>query len=239
MATVAAQEAVHVSYLEGALGGQAVEPCKYTFPSTNPATFLNFASRIEGAGVSAYLGGAGVLQDKNSVLQAGSVLAVEARHTAYLRYARSFLTNGGDIPTTEKSPFPSPFDIPLTPSEAYTIASRYIVSCPEGNAAKLSGITQFPLLNLLNTESIVTGSTIEVQPQSGFQAQGQSLYAAFPTVTGPIIQPVSESSNGYSTTVPAGLTGQAYIVLTNSASTVDDSTIVAGPALLQVNNPTV
>lgn len=228
-----------MAYLEGELGGNAVQPCNYTFPATNPATFLNFASRIEGVGVSAYLGGAGLLQDKESVSTAGSVLAVEARHVAYLRYARSFLTNGGDIPTTEKAPFPSPFDIPITPSEAFTIASRYIVSCPEGNAAKLSGITQFPLLNLLTTESIVTGSTIEVRPQQGFRAQGQSLYAAFPTFNGTIIQPVTVSSNGYSTTVPAGLTGQAYIVLTNSASTVDDSTIVAGPALLQVNNPVV
>lgn len=52
---------------------------------------------------------------------AGSILSVEARHSAYLRAAQ------GQVP------FAQAFDNTLDFNEVYTVASPFIVSCPDSN----------------------------------------------------------------------------------------------------------
>ena len=54
---------------------------------------------------------------------AGSILTVESRHSSYIRAS------------LKESPFPSPFDVPLTFDEVYTLAAPFIVpgSCPSSN----------------------------------------------------------------------------------------------------------
>jgi len=46
-------ERTHVSAIRSILGNQAVEPCTYSFPSTDPYFFSVLASVLEGVGVSA------------------------------------------------------------------------------------------------------------------------------------------------------------------------------------------
>merc|ERR1712000_600303 len=56
----------HVSFLAGALAGQAVNEATYSF--------LGLSSVLEGVGVSAYLGAAQAIVDKGYLTAAGSVL---------------------------------------------------------------------------------------------------------------------------------------------------------------------
>jgi hypothetical protein len=63
-----------------------------------------------------------------------------------------------------------------------------------------------------------------------------TFHAAWATVKGPIFTEALVHSNGksFEVVVPAGVHGQSYVVLTSSGTTVSDSTIVAGPALVEV-----
>lgn len=64
----------------------------------------------------------------------------------------------------------------------------------------------------------------------------KNAYAAWASITGPIFTNVTLSSNGQSawTKVPAGVAGQSYVVINKNAKQVTDSTILAGPAIVEI-----
>lgn len=177
---VSSDESTHVSFLTAALtkaGATPVKECTYNFPLTDVKTFLSTASVLEGVGVSAYLGAAADIMSKDYLTAAGSILTVEARHTAYIRNAIA------------ESPFPSPFDVPLDFNEVYTLAAPFIVSCPSDNPAL--PVKAFPTLtaSMDNPKNITAGTKITlltpkvvVKPADGTS----QIYAAFITVTGPV-----------------------------------------------------
>ena len=78
------------------------------------------ARLVELVGVSAYIGGASLIEDKNVLNAAASILTIEARHQTVLN-----LLNGG---TT----VPASFDAGLTPSEVLAIAGGFISGCDVG-----------------------------------------------------------------------------------------------------------
>lgn len=155
---------------------------------------------------------------------AGSILTVEARHSAYLRAAL------GEAPSAQA------FDNPLDLDEVYTVASPFIASCPSSNG-KLP-VKAFPSLTMSSTATTVnTGDQVDLVVGSGFDKSkaGSDISAAFITVTGPVWADFKAGDNGkYTVTVPKGVSGQSYIVLTKGNTQATDDTIVAGPAIIEV-----
>jgi hypothetical protein len=82
----------------------------------------------------------------------------------------------------------------------------------------------------------MNGSTATLMAGPGFNSTSNStLSAAFITVTGPVWAPLKSLNNSqFVVTIPGGVEGQSYIVLTSSMSGVSDDNIVAGPAIVEV-----
>ncbi|KAJ5719711.1 hypothetical protein N7493_007289 [Penicillium malachiteum] len=222
---VALDEKTHVAFLTKALtaaGASPVKRCSYAFPSHDVESFIALASILEGVGVSAYLGAAASIATKEYLMAAGSILTVEARHSAYLRASLS------------EVPFPQPFDDPLDFDEVYTLASPFITSCPASNG-KLP-VKSFPSLTVTSTRTVVSGSKVHLVAGNGFDDSNPSnLYAAFIGVTGPIWAPLTfKGDKTLTVTIPAGIAGQSYVVITKGKKQVTDDNIVAGPAIIEV-----
>ncbi|KAK4555159.1 hypothetical protein LTR86_007925 [Recurvomyces mirabilis] len=132
---IAYDEQQHVLALSAALTAAGVTPnqaCQYSFPYTDVPSFITLSSVLEDVGTSAYLGGAGLITSKAYLTVAGSILATEARHTAFQRTAI------GEVP------MPNPFQTPLDPTSVYTLAAMFITSCPTTNTPL--PFTPFPAL---------------------------------------------------------------------------------------------
>ncbi len=102
-------EAAHVAAVMSTiqkLGGTPVTKGNYNLPAlTDRAQVLGLLATVEQVGVSAYLGAAGYIQNKDILAAAASIMQVEGRHTALIRFLL-------DLP-----PVPDAFVSPLTPAE--------------------------------------------------------------------------------------------------------------------------
>lgn len=97
---VGEHEAAHVTALQQALGSAAGKKPQFDFKGTtgSEGTFLRTAMTLEDTGVSAYQGQADKIKTTAVLASAGAILAVEARHAAWVR----------DIIGAGKSPVPAP-----------------------------------------------------------------------------------------------------------------------------------
>ena len=179
---ISSDEQTHVAFLTAAIiKAQAtpVKECTYDYGVSDPKSFVMLASILEGVGVSAYLGAAADIMSAAYLTAAGSILTVESRHSSYIRASLS------------ESPFPSPFDVPLSLDEVYTLAAPFIVSCPSDNPTL--PVKAFPMLTSSpKNGNITAGSKITLlTPDSIIKpADGKSqIYGAFITVTGPVFVP--------------------------------------------------
>jgi len=202
---IAGHEAQHVALLSGALGTAATQPCSYTFPVTDPASFMAVATIIENVGVSAYLGAASSITEAAYVTVAGSILTTESRHQAWL---------GSSV--TKGAAWSGPEDTPLDFSEVYSIASAFITACPATNPTL--PVKAFPALTVGSDGTITTTASTDgtyVQVLSGLAS------AVYPVVNGKAV--------GLPT--PQGI---SYFILTTSSdnSKVSDDNIVAGPYIM-------
>lgn len=112
-------EAAHVETLSQVirdLGGTPVDAANYDFGVTDATSFLNTAAAVENLGVSAYDGAASFLSNQDLLTAAGTIVAVEARHAAYLNLLTQLL------------PWPGAFETPLPPEEVLAAANQFIVS---------------------------------------------------------------------------------------------------------------
>jgi len=158
-----------------------------------------------------------------------SVLGIEERHTSYLRAVQG------------EAPIPQPFENPLTFNEVYTLASAFIVSCPDSNAAKPQlDLSAYPALALGTSGTIKSGDTILIETPGyslvSISGDDSPLYAAFITILGPIFVDAVPTDGGFNVVVPDGINGQSYAVLTGCNEAVTDETISAGPVIVEITN---
>jgi len=218
-------ETTHVEYLTAALtklGQKPVGQCVYNFDLSSPSAAIMLSSVLEGVGVSAYLGAAARIADPAYITAAGSILTVEARHSSYIRAA------------LQESPFPAPFDIALDFNPVYSLAAQFIVSCPTTNGPL--PFTAFPPLALAPSQYKYTnGSSITFDTKKGQLDSSKPVYAVFFIPGGPVFVPAKYTHNyEFKSTIPAGASGQTYVVLQYVNTKVDDSTIIVGPAVFEV-----
>lgn len=119
VAVIGEHEAAHVATLTQVvtdLGGMPVERAEYDFGVTDAASFLAVAQVLENVGVAAYDGAGQFLRNAELLTAAGSIVAVEARHAAYLNLLNM------------ESPFPAAFETPMTPEEVLAAAGGFIVN---------------------------------------------------------------------------------------------------------------
>lgn len=119
MAEIGQHEADHVTTLTQVitdLGGEPVAAATYDFGVTDAQSFLRTAAAVENLGVSAYDGAGAFIENPELLTAAGSIVAVEARHAAYLNQI------------TGTPAFSDAFETPMTPDEVLEIAGPFIVS---------------------------------------------------------------------------------------------------------------
>jgi hypothetical protein len=119
MMVIGEHEAAHVTTLTDVitqLGGEPVAAAQYDFGVTDAASFLATAATLENVGVAAYDGAGAAIESPELLTAAGSIVAVEARHAAYLNLI------------TGTSPFPAAVETPMTPDEVLEAAGPFIVS---------------------------------------------------------------------------------------------------------------
>jgi len=162
--------------------------------------------------VSAYAGAAQFISNKDYLTAAAVVLSTEARHAAWVASA----VNKG-------TPWSGALDAPLGLNEVYSLAAPFITSCPSTNP--VLPVKAFPALAIANpvpgVESAVDASMATSPPThiAFFVGLAKTFV---PIVNGKVL-------------IPKGLGGQIYAVATTSGDTASDSTIVAGPAPLQIS----
>ncbi|MCJ1413769.1 hypothetical protein MMC32_000094 [Xylographa parallela] len=218
-------EEQHVELLTSALaaaGATPVAACTYKFPYTDPKSFVTLASILEGVGTSAYLGGAPLIASKTYLGVAGSILVTESIHTSLQRF------NLGEVAPA------NPYGTALGLNPVYTLAAEFIVSCPSTNAAL--PVMAFPALTATQgipaaPDMTFTFTTTTSMPSTFFVTfvSGLSTTSVAGSMMGSMIV----------ATIPETAMGQTYVFITNAnvTSSIMDSMILNGPAILEVTPP--
>jgi hypothetical protein len=217
-------ESAHTQFLDAALdavGDAPITGCTFNFDKalTDVATMAAVARVVEAVGVGAYLGGAGLVDDKSVLTAAASILTIEARHQAFLN-----VLNGA-------TGIPQAFDIPLTPKQVLSLAAGFISGCDVQGALKIQAN---PPLAITNNGTVQPGTLLTFDSPALASAQGQDLSCQMlvggnaTALSLPLAQCI----------VPTGINGPVVILLTTGLAPLDakvilkdDPSIIAGPAI--------
>lgn len=167
--------------------------------------------------MAAYLGAAPSISNKAYLAVAGRILVVEAEHETWLKSA-----------VDSQDGFPRPFAAGLDFNEVFSLAAPFIKSCPPSNPPL--PFKAFPGLT----------ATVEGTPKPGARVHFKSAkevgakYAAFISATSTQFMPVDGCEG--TITIPEGIRGQSYLILTKTKA-VDDAAVAAGPAILNIPLP--
>ncbi|KAJ7781837.1 ferritin-like domain-containing protein [Mycena maculata] len=214
-AEIAAHEAAHVAFLTDTLGANATQACNYSFPYTDPKSFVGLSQALEGVGVSAYIGAAQFISNEDYLTAAASVLATEARHASWVASA-----------INKYAGWSGALDVPLGLNQVYSLAATFITSCPSTNPSL--PVKAFPTLTTTTTRySPGKKITLVYTPATPVPA-GTPLYAAFYTGLAVEYAPIVDST----VVIPMDLRGQVYTAVTTSNGTISDGNTVAGLLIL-------
>lgn len=214
-------EQQHVTFLQSALaqaGVQPVKPCEYDFKFTDAKGMATTGALLENVGISAYLGAAKLVQSKDILEAAGSILTIESRHQSSLRVLL------GQVAV------PQAFDAPLGPRAVFTMAAPFIKSCPQGS--NLS-IQPFPTLTMESTAAPAVGQTVKVKAASGANGATNCAFTSGGVVPGGTS--FTKFSEAEGCQIPQNVGGVTYLALSNAApadGVLTDEMVVAGPLIL-------
>lgn len=202
-------EATHVQTLSMALqsaGQTPVQACDYNFDAAleSPMTMVATARVLEAVGISAYLGAAPAVNDSMILGVAASIATVEARHQTFIRSV------------SQATPIPNAFDSNLSVKQVFTLAAPFIKSCQAGSNLNIQANPAIAL----TTPMVQSGQTLVLQ-NNAMPANAQ--YCAFVGVGQAQYTPLQAGQ----CSVPPGLTGEAYMMVT-MAQDVSDASVVAG-----------
>ncbi|KAK2627350.1 hypothetical protein QTJ16_003316 [Diplocarpon rosae] len=219
---VAHDEEGHVVYLEAGLaaaGAVPVAACQYSFPMTDPKSFVALAAVIEGVGVSAYLGAAPLVTSKAYLTAAGAILVTEALHQSQQRAAIG------------ETPAANVFGTPLGFNAVYSIASAFITSCPASNMAL--PVMAYPALSVTSGMPTAPGARVNLVPQTMPTSPFSVTFVSGLDIVA--VAPSSMEGGMIMAEVPMMVEGQSYAFLTrDNSGNLTDSNIVAGPVILEV-----
>ncbi|KAG9050868.1 hypothetical protein FS837_001522 [Tulasnella sp. UAMH 9824] len=217
--TIAGDEAAHTSIIDStliSLGAEPVTNCKFDFGDAlkDVATMAATARVIENVGVSAYLGGANLLENKELLVAAASILSIEARHQSLL-----------NILNTATS-IPSAFDMALSPSQILAIAGGFISGCDLGIPAN-------PALKITNSGTPVPGTKLTFE-SAGIPSGVDTSTLTCQMMTGGAAFALALP---FDNCVVPNINGPVYIFIVNGTQPLLNSqvnqatgTILAGPA---------
>lgn len=215
---VGATEATHVKVISDVLTAEGVtpfSPCTYDFKLTDAASMLATAKILEAVGVAAYLGAAPLVERKDVLSAAASIVTIEGRHQTLLRTI------------SKEEAIPQAFDVAVGPQQVFSLAAQFITACPEGSDL---GLTALPALNILDAGAVRAGSVLKMD--AGAPADDAALMCAFQTGDNATVFVPLE---GGQCVVPEGLGGQVFVVISNTEeAVVQDASVVAGPAVLTI-----
>ncbi|KIY02551.1 uncharacterized protein Z520_01016 [Fonsecaea multimorphosa CBS 102226] len=206
---IASDESAHVEFLIAAIesaGVQPVQPCQYSFPVTDVASFVTVSAILESVGTSAYLGAAPFIGSQDILAVAASIMATEALHTSFQRSSLGAVAAANAFTTS------------LDANSVFTIASQFIVSCPPENPPL--PFTAFPGLKV-NSQSCFdeTGSSESFSTDSVNYATIVSDIESATYTTSAYIADVTDSTTSEAYDYSSSTT-DAYTTTTDSTTTV-------------------
>jgi hypothetical protein len=204
-----------------ALGEKPVVACVYDFgPALDDVNaFVSLGSVLEGVGVSAYLGGAAIVTDKDLLTAAAAILVAEGLHQGIQRQGLGQVASANIVGT------------PASPSTVFTLASAFIVSCPAENIEL--PFQAFPTLTAVQTGPTAPNATVMLTTDNAVE---EPFFITFVSGIDTISVPGKNAQGMLMAQVPAKTQGQSYAFVTNEEAkgAIQDSQVVAGPAILEV-----
>ncbi|KDQ17513.1 hypothetical protein BOTBODRAFT_646485 [Botryobasidium botryosum FD-172 SS1] len=240
-------ETLHISFLKSAIGNGATAPCTYTFNLTDPQSFVKTSILLKESSVAMYIGAIPLLTNATNVALASSILAVQARHSAWASAA-----------VVQQTPWSGGFDAQLSLNEGYSLIAPYISKCPPTNPNL--GLKTYPPLsasslvkpattangttatstttqNLTSSAFMMSLGPIGTRSEHGRRAPN---YLALLSGRSTVYVPINADNT---VSVPNNLTGTVFGVVTTTTAPVSNGTaagfgvsdenVLAGPAILQ------